>query len=97
MKKILVLIAAALMSVSAFASTTATVAVKGLMCSSCAKKVQTQLMKNTAVSKVNVNYKKGFITIAFKDGQDLTDAQISKEVQLAGTNDEYSVAKITRQ
>jgi copper chaperone CopZ len=97
MKKVIVLIAAALMSVSAFASTTATVTVKGLMCSSCAKKVQTQLMKTDSVSKVDVNFKKGFVTIAFKDGKDMTDAQITNAVQLAGTKDEYSVATITRQ
>jgi copper chaperone CopZ len=97
MKKLLVLIAAALMSVSAFASTTATVAVKGMMCSSCAKKVQTQLMKSDAVSKVDVNFKKGLLTIAFKDGKDMSDAQITQAIRYAGNSDEYSVAKITRQ
>jgi copper chaperone CopZ len=97
MKKLIVLIAAALMSVSAFAATSATVTVKGMMCTSCAKKVQTQLLKTDSVSKVDVNFKKGFVTIAFKDGKSMTDAQITKAIQLSGADGDYSVASITRQ
>jgi copper chaperone CopZ len=96
MKKIiLVSIVASLMSFSAFAaSQEATVSIKGMMCSSCAKHVQSELLKSDTVSSVKVDRKKGTVNIAFKDGKDMSDDQIKSLVQAAG--DEYTVGSIVR-
>jgi copper chaperone CopZ len=97
MKKIItVSILAALMSLSAFAgSLGATVQIKGMMCSSCAKTVQSELLKNDAIATAKVDRKKGFVNIAFKDGKDMTDDQIKTLIQAAG--DDFKVGKISRQ
>jgi copper chaperone CopZ len=96
MKKIFVVsVMAALMSLSAFAATKeATVRIKGMMCSACAKHVQTELMKSDAVEAAKVDKKKGLVNITFKDGKDMSDDQIKTMVQAAG--DEYTVGQITR-
>jgi copper chaperone CopZ len=97
MKKIiLVSLVSALMSFSAFAaSTSATVKIKGVMCSACSKNIQSELSKNEAVASANVDKKKGIVSIAFKEGKDMSDDQIKTLIQAAG--DEFTVGKITRQ
>jgi copper chaperone CopZ len=96
MKKIItVSILAALMSLSAFAASTgATVKIKGMMCSSCAKTVQSELLKNDAIATADVNRKKGLVNIAFKDGKSMTDDQIKTLIQAAG--DDFTVGTISR-
>jgi copper chaperone CopZ len=86
----------ALMSMSAFAASgTATVKIKGVMCSACSKAVQAELLKNDAVASANVDKKKGLVNIAFKDGKNMSDDQIKSLIQAAG--DEFKVGPISRQ
>jgi copper chaperone CopZ len=96
MKKIIIVsIVAALMSFSAFAASTgATVKIKGMMCSSCAKTVQSELLKNDAIASANVDRKKGLVNIAFKDGKDVSDDQLKTLIQSAG--DDFKVGQISR-
>lgn len=69
------------------------VAVKGMVCESCAKKISTKLQSQDGVQKVKVNLKKGIVDLTMKDGKDLSDDQIKTIVN----DSDYSVATITRQ
>ena len=68
------------------------VSIKGMMCSSCAKKMQTKFKAQEGVENVKVDLKKGMVHVTLKDGTDMTDDQIKTLV----TDHDYSVAQIHR-
>lgn len=83
-----------LLSAAAFASTKQiNVTIKGMMCSSCAKKMQSKFQNQAEVQAVKVDLKQGTVKLTMKDGKDLTDEQIKGVI---GSDDEYSVAGISR-
>lgn len=82
-----------LMMSVAFASTKQIdVSVKGMMCSSCAKKMQSKFKTQAGVENVSVDLDKGLVHVSMQDGKDLSDDQIKT---LVNTTD-YSVAQIQR-
>jgi copper chaperone CopZ len=64
--------------------------VKGMMCSSCAKKMETRLHALDGVDQVKVNLKSGIINVTMKDGKDLSNDLIVKTIN----DHDYKVAKI---
>lgn len=94
MKKIFVALTAfALMTTAAFAATKQIdVSVKGMMCSSCAKKMQSKFKAQGGVQNVSVDLKKGLVHVSMQDGKDITDDQIKTLIN----STEYSVAQIQR-
>jgi len=76
----------------AFASTPATITVKGMVCESCAESVTAKLKSNSDVESVAVNVKKGLVDIALKDGAVVTDEALKLLIADAG----YTALSITR-
>ena len=77
----------------AFASTKQiNVSVKGMMCSSCAKKMQSKFKTQGGVENVSVDLKKGLVHVTMQDGKDISDDQIKTLIN----STDYTVAQIQR-
>jgi copper chaperone CopZ len=94
MKKLLAtLLALGLIASVALAGTSnINVSIKGMVCSSCAKKMETKFKAQDGVQNVSVDLKKGMVKVTMKDGKNLTDEQIKALVD----DQDYSVAAIKR-
>jgi Cu+-exporting ATPase len=64
----------------------AVVSVKGLMCSMCARHLDSRLRKLSAVENVKVDLEKQTATLSLEPDGDLTDDQIQEAVRDAGFN-----------
>lgn len=69
-----------------------TVGLKGLVCDFCSIALNKTFKKNKAVAATYVDLDAKTLSVVMKDGQDLTDKEITKLVQKAG----YNVIDITR-
>jgi len=81
----------ALATGSSFASGGTQVLVEGMTCSGCANSVKESLLKHTEVKAVEVNVKKGEVTITFQPEKTLNEEQIRAAVKDAG----YKVTKVS--
>jgi copper chaperone CopZ len=91
MKKLLLIVAAVVISCSAFAHfTKATLQASGLTCSMCSKAVKVALEKVSFVQEVKVNIKAQEYTITFKENSDPDFDALKKAVEDAG----FSVASL---
>ena len=98
MKKSMTRILTALLALGLFASVALAnakqinVSVKGMMCSSCAKKMEGKLKTQDGVEAVSVDLKKGLVKVTLKDGKDLSDDQIKTLLN----DHDYTVGQISR-
>ena len=90
--KILLGIAALVMSSSAFADHLVTISVKGMVCSFCAQGITKKFKAEDAVKKVDVSLKDHLVSLEIKEGKELTTASIASILKDAG----YTVEKIER-
>jgi copper chaperone CopZ len=92
MKKLTVAtIVCALFSVAASAGTIE-MKVYGLVCGFCAQGIEKTLRKNPATEDVVVNLASKMVAIGTRDGQDISDAELTKALTNAG----YDVKGIAR-
>lgn len=68
------------------------VKVSGMVCSMCAQGIQKKFSNEKAVKKLNVDLDSKIVKIETHDGQDISDATITKHITEAG----YNVAEISR-
>lgn len=68
------------------------VKVSGMVCSMCAQGIQKKFSNEKAVKKLEVNLDSKVVKIETHDGQDVSDATITKLITEAG----YNVAEISR-
>lgn len=68
------------------------VKVNGMVCSMCAQGIQKKFSKEPAVKNLNVDLDRKLVKIETHDGQDISDAVITKYITEAG----YNVAEISR-
>lgn len=66
--------------------------VYGLVCGFCAQGIEKTLRRNPATADVVVSLEHKLVAIATKDGQDITDAELTKALTDSG----YDVKAITR-
>ena len=66
--------------------------VYGLVCGFCAQGIEKTLRKNPATEDVVVNLENKLVAIGTRDGQDISDAELTKALTNAG----YDVKGITR-
>ena len=76
---------------STYASGPTQVLVEGMTCAGCAKSIRAALLKHPEVKNVDINVKKGTVTVSFNPEQSLTEEQIREAVKAAG----YQVTKVT--
>lgn len=91
MKNLLLVTVAALAAATASAGTIE-MKVYGLVCGFCAQGIEKTLRKNPATSDVIVSLKKQLVAVETRDGQDITDADLTKALTDSG----YDVKGITR-
>jgi copper chaperone CopZ len=91
MKKLILMIFA--MSLSATSSAgTIEMKVYGLVCGFCAQGIEKTLRKNPAISDVIVSLEDKLVAVSTRDGQDVSDAQLTKALIDSG----YDVKGIAR-
>ncbi len=66
--------------------------VNGLVCDFCARAVEKVFSKKSEVSAIDVNLDKGKIFIAMKNGENISDSNLTKLITDSG----YDVVKISR-
>jgi copper chaperone CopZ len=66
--------------------------VYGLVCGFCAQGIEKTLRKNPATADVIVSLENRLVAVATRDGQDISDAELTKALTNAG----YDVKAITR-
>lgn len=66
--------------------------VDGLVCAFCAQGISKKLGKMDATADVLVNLEKGFVAVALKPGQDLSDEALKQTITEAG----YSLKSVER-
>lgn len=91
MKKIILTIVAALAVTTANAGTIE-MKVYGLVCGFCAQGIEKTLRKNPATADVLVSLEDKLVAISTRDGQDISDADLTKALTDSG----YDVKGITR-
>jgi copper chaperone CopZ len=91
MKKLLLVVSFALLSVTANADTIE-MKVYGLVCGFCAQGIEKTLRKNPATEDVVVSLENKLVAIATREGQDIPDADLTKALTEAG----YDVKGIAR-
>jgi copper chaperone CopZ len=65
---------------------TANVKVNGLVCDFCARTLEKTFGAKTEVSGIKVDLDKGMVDVNFKDGQKISDTEITKLITDAGYN-----------
>lgn len=66
--------------------------VNGLVCGFCAQGIEKTLRRNPATTDVVVSLENRLVAVATRDGQDITDAELTKSLKDAG----YDVKSIAR-
>jgi mercuric ion binding protein len=66
--------------------------VKGLVCGFCARGIEKTLRKNPATADVFVSLQDRLVAVALHEGQDISDAELTKDMTDAG----YTVKEIRR-
>ena len=92
MKKSIYLAAASLLAAFAANATTIEMKVYGMVCGFCAQGIEKILRKNPATGDVVVDLEKKLVVVTTREGQDITDADLTKAIADAG----YDVKGITR-
>ena len=92
MKKMILLVALFLPTVSFANGKEAKVFVKGMVCGFCAQGIAKKFKAEPSVDKVDVSLELKTVTLDFKDGQDLADSRIETILKDSG----YNVEKIDR-
>ena len=91
MKRILLCIGLALLSVTAAAGTIE-MKVYGLVCGFCAQGIEKTLRRNPATADVLVSLESQLVAISTREGQDISDAELTKALTDSG----YDVKGISR-
>ena len=60
------------------------VKVRGMICSFCAQGIEKNILKLKMVENVDVNLKKGFVSIIVKDGENINMNEIEQIIKDAG-------------
>jgi copper chaperone CopZ len=92
MRKSILLIAAALAVSAAANAVTIEMKVYGLVCGFCAQGIEKTLRKNPATADVVVSLEHKLVAVVLKDGQDISDDELTKALTEAG----YDVKGIAR-
>jgi copper chaperone CopZ len=80
----LILLLAALVSSSIARAETIEMKVYGLVCAFCAQGIEKTLRKNPATADVYVSLEDKVVAVALRDGQDIADDELRKEITDAG-------------
>jgi mercuric ion binding protein len=80
----LVLLLAALVSASIARAETIEMKVYGLVCAFCAQGIEKTLRRNPATADVYVSLEDKVVAVALRDGQDIADDELRKEITDAG-------------
>ena len=85
---------AAVLMFTAFAAQAGTIEMKvyGLVCGFCAQGIEKTLRKNPATADVVVSLENKLVAVGTKEGADISDAELTKELKDAG----YDVKGISR-
>ena len=88
------ILAASLLLLSTVTAVAGTIEMKvyGLVCGFCAQGIEKTLRKNAATTDVLVSLENQLVAVATRDGQDISDADLTKALTDAG----YDVKAITR-
>jgi copper chaperone CopZ len=89
MNKLLISLALAAVSASAFAAETAKLSVNGMVCAFCAQGIEKRLSALPATRALYVNLDQKLVAVEAKEGQSLDLAKITAEITDAG----YAVVK----
>lgn len=92
LSKLILLLGVALTSSGFAIEKKVLVDVNGMVCAFCSQGITKTFNAQPAVKSVNVDMTKKEVTLVFKDGQDISDAEITKLITDAGV----SVDKIVR-
>jgi copper chaperone CopZ len=92
MKKLLSFTFVALLANGAASAETIEMKVHGMVCGFCAQGIEKSLRKNPATSDVVVSLENKLVVVQTHDGQDFTDAALTKAIKDAG----YDLKEITR-
>lgn len=82
-----------LINISSIFAKEINVDVNGLVCEFCAVTIEKNFIKKDEIEEVNVDLDQKKVFLIFKDGQDLSDEEISDII----TNNGYNIVKINRQ
>lgn len=91
-KLILSTLALMMLSAPAFAKEIVNVTVNGMVCDFCAQSVLKVFEKNEGVENIDIDLDTGIVAIHMKDGAEITDAEIEKNIDYSG----YGLVKIER-
>ena len=80
----LILLLAALVSSGIARAETIEMKVYGLVCAFCAQGIEKTLRKNPATADVYVSLEDKVVAVALRDGQDIADDELRKEIMDAG-------------
>jgi copper chaperone CopZ len=86
------LVAISLMGAVAANATTIEMKVYGMVCGFCAQGIEKILKKNPATQDVVVDLEKKLVVVTTREGQDISDAELTKAIGDAG----YDVKQIAR-
>ncbi|HJS21549.1 MAG TPA: heavy-metal-associated domain-containing protein [Steroidobacteraceae bacterium] len=92
MRQLLIALAVAMSFIGNATAGTIEMKVNGLVCAFCAQGIEKTLRKNPATEDVVVSLEHKLVAIATRDGQDITDADLTTALKDAG----YDVKSITR-
>lgn len=84
LKKMIFVMVGVLVSVSAWAGGVKTYGVEGMVCAFCTQGIEKSFLKEPQVQAVEVSLEKKRMSLTFKDGQALTDAQVAEILKKAG-------------
>ena len=88
----LVLIALLIGATSTLSAKTIELEVNGLVCAFCAQGIEKSMKQFPATEDVFVSLEQRLVAIALKDGQDISDADITAAIKDAG----YTTVNVTR-
>jgi copper chaperone CopZ len=92
MKKIVTVVALALLTARVADAGTIEMKVFGMVCGFCAQGIESNLRKNPAITAVNVSLEKQLVVVQTRDGEDVPDAALEKAITDAG----YDLKRVTR-
>src|SRR5262245_50910820 len=92
MKTFKLLLALSLLASTSTHARTIEMTVNGLVCGFCAQGIEKTLRKNPATADVYVSLEDRLVAVALRDGNDIPDAELTKEMTNAG----YTVKEIQR-
>lgn len=83
-KKMMFVLASFLIVATAWAGNVKTYGVEGMVCAFCTQGIEKSFLKEPQVQAVEVSLEKKRMSLTFKDGQFLTDEQVSDILKKAG-------------